>query len=114
MALISWDQAKAELGLSGDDQETLIMQKAEQASAMVLHRIQGYLLREDPAWDASTDPTQDPVFAMVQAAVLAQTVVLYRFRGDDDGRDHDRPEAKYDLDPMVVRILAQIEDPTCA
>jgi len=114
-ALITWDQAKRELGLSGDDQMDLIMAKAETASAMVLNRIAAYVTREAPVWTEATDPAADPVFAQVQAAVLAQTCALYRFRGDDEGRDsRDDFNAKFDLDPMVVRIVAQIEDPTCA
>lgn len=114
MALITWDQAKAELGLSGDEQQALVMAKAEQASALVLRRLAGYVAREDPQWTDATDPTADPVFALVQAAVLAQTATLFRFRGDDEGREKDDPAAKYDVDPIVVRILAQLEDPTCA
>ena len=112
-ALITWDAAKRELGLSGDDQQDLVMSKALHASALVLRRIAGYVLREQPTWDDTTDPATDPVFAMVQAAVLAQTCALYRFRGDDEGRDVN-PGNMYDLDPMVVRIVALIEDPTCA
>ena len=120
MALITWDTARLELGLSGDDQQTIVMQKAEQATAIVLGRIAGYVAREAPAWgDGETMPggspaPADPVFSRVQAAILAQTCALYRFRGDDDGREKPDPILRYDLDPIVVRIVAQIEDPTCA
>jgi len=117
MALITWDMARLELGLSGDDQQDLVMRKAEQATAIVLNRIAGYMARPrvNPlVWDETTDPATDPVFAMVQAAILAQTCALYRFRGDDEGREKPDPILRYDLDPIVVRIVAQIEDPTCA
>lgn len=112
MTLVTWDQCKRELGLSGDDQQALIMAKADQATAIVLNRIAGYIAREDPQWSDVTDPASDPVFSQVQAAILAQVAALYRFRGDDEGRERESTISKYDLDPIVVRIVAQIEDPT--
>ena len=114
MTLVTWDQCKAELGLSGDEQQTVVMQKADHATSIVLNRIQGYIARVQPEWDDQTDPTTDPVLSQVQAAILAQLSALYRFRGDDEGRERESTVSKYDLDPIVVRIVAQIEDPTCA
>lgn len=116
--LVTWDQCKRELGLSGDESQDLVSQKAEQATAIVLRRLASYVSREAPAWgDGATIPDAadpvDPVFVMVQAAVLAQTCALYRFRGDDDGRDKADPASKYDVDPIVVRIVSQLEDPSC-
>jgi ribosomal protein S17E len=113
-ALVTWDRVKRELGLSGDDQQTLVMEKAVEASALVLRRIAGYITRKQPMWDDTTDPAQDQDFALVQAAVLAQTLALYRFRGDDDEGRERAGANMYDLDPVVVRIVSQLEDPTCA
>lgn len=114
MALVSWDQCKRELGLSGDDQKDVVEAKAEHATAIVLNRIAGYMTRVKPEWTVETDPAEDHVFAQVQAAILAQMSALYRFRGDDEGRERESTVSKYDVDPIVVRIVAQIEDPTCA
>lgn len=106
MALITYDQAVQHLQQQGvldvsPASEDLTL-KVEQASAIVLVH-----LKRPAEWDVDSDPTDDPEFAIVQAAVLKVLGNLYRFRGDD-------PQSPSPLSDDVVRMLSMLRDPTLA
>lgn len=106
MALITYAQAVQHLKQSGvldgsptDDDLTL---KIEQASAIVV-----VYLKRPGEWDLDTTPSDDPEFAIVQAAVLKVLGNLYRFRGDD-------AEANAPVSEDIATMLSMLRDPSLA
>ncbi len=106
MALVTFDAALNHLRQQGalstsppDDDLTL---KIEQASALVLVHV-----KRPAEWDIDSDPTQDPEFAIVQAAVFKVLGNLYRFRGDDE-----KPMNPVGED--VIAMLSMLRDPALA
>lgn len=83
MALIAYDVAVRHLlqqgVLDGSPEESDLALKMEQATAIVLIH-----LKRHGEWDANSNPSDDPEFAIVQALVLKVLAWLYRYRGDDD------------------------------
>jgi len=86
MALITYAQAVAHLKQNGvldvgspPDEDPDLVLKMEQASAIVVHRM------ERPGeWDVNTNPAEDEDFARAQSLVLQVLAWLYRYRGDDE------------------------------
>jgi hypothetical protein len=82
MALITYDMAVRHLKqdgvLDGSPDDADLTLKIEEASARVLV----YLQRQGE-WDADTDASDDPEFAIVRGLVLQVLSWLYRYRGDD-------------------------------
>lgn len=76
--------------------------KMEQASALVLIHI-----KRAAEWDVDSDPSDDPEFAVVQAAVLRVLGNLYRFRGDDE-------KSVSPISEDVVSMLSMLRDPSLA
>jgi hypothetical protein len=108
MALITYAQAVSHLkqngvldalGGSPPDEDSDLVLKIEQASAMVL-----IYLKRPGEWDIDAIPADDPEFALVQAAVLKVLGNLYRFRGDDE-----KPVAPVSED--IVAMLSMLRDP---
>ncbi len=73
MSMLALEDAKAHLKITHDDEDGDILEKIDQAEALVL----GYLELDDDEWDASTVP------ADVKAGILRMFSRLYAFRGDD-------------------------------
>lgn len=103
MALVTYAQAVQHLKQTGvlngsptDDDLTL---KLEQASAIVV-----IYLKRPGEWDLDTTPSDDPEFAVVQAAVLKVLGNLYRYRGDEE----DSPAP---VSPDIVAMLSMLRDP---
>lgn len=110
MALISYEVAVRHLRQEGalpiDVSPVVehpdVLLKMEQASALVqIH------LKRPAEWDVESDPTDDPEFAVVQAAVCRVLGNLYRFRGDDE-------KAPNPVDDGVVAMLSMLRDPSMA
>ncbi len=106
MALVSYQAAVDHLKQRGvldgsppDDDLTL---KIEQASALVIVH-----LKRSGEWDVNSDPTDDPEFAIVQAAVFRVLTNLYRFRGDDE-------KSPAPVSDDVVAMLSLLRDPSLA
>ena len=76
----------------------------EQATALVIT----YLKRPDREWTVETDPTDDPEFAIVQAAILEVLSNLFGDRGDRD-KPTDGP-----VTDRVKRMLSMHRDPSMA
>lgn len=106
MALVTYAAAVAHLKqtgvLDGSPEDADLALKIEQASALVLIH-----LKRPAEWDVESDPTDDPEFAVVQAAVFRVLGNLYRFRGDDD-------RAPNPVDDGVISMLTMLRDPTMA
>lgn len=108
MALITYAQAVAHLKQNGvldvgspaEDSDLAV--KIEQASAIVL-----IYLKRPGEWDVDSLPTDDPEFAIVQAAVLKVLGNLYRFRGDDES-------AAAPVSEDIIRMLSILRDPSLA
>ncbi len=109
MALVTYTQAKAHLGI-GDEHESTVRLQLEQATQLVLL----YLGRPEQDWTEDTDPTEDPDFSIVQAAILAQLGDLFRFRGDDDDDPADKVEDANYLSARVRRMLYPLRSPSLA
>lgn len=109
MALVTYAQAVSHLKQNGvldagsplaDDDDLAL--KIEQASAMVL-----IYLKRPGEWDMDAIPSDDPEFALVQAAVLRVLGNLYRFRGDDE-------KSVAPVSDDVMAILSMLRDPASA
>jgi hypothetical protein len=112
MALVTYAQAKAHLRLTDDEAQDDVLLKMEQASAVVLERLERSAA-DSPAWDDSTDPESDDEFARAQAMVLIELAALWRFRGDDDDTPVD-PADLGRLTPRAERIAYRMKGPTLA
>lgn len=103
MAVISYDVAIRHLRqigvLDGSPEDDDVNMKIEQASAIVV-----LYLKRPAEWDIDSLATDDPEFAIVQAAVLKVLGNLYRFRGDDD-------VAPAPISPDVALMLNMLRDP---
>jgi hypothetical protein len=106
MALVTYDQAVAHLKQNGvldvSPADADLALKLEQASALVLLH-----LKRPGEWSEDTLPSDDPEFAIVQAAVLRVLGNLYRFRGDDE-------VSVAPVSADVVSMLSMLRDPACA
>lgn len=106
MALVTYDQAVAHLKQQGvldvSPEDVDLALKLQQASSLVLVH-----LKRPGEWSVDSDPTDDPEFAIVQAAVLKVLGNLYRFRGDDES-------SPAPISDDVVRMLSMLRDPTLA
>lgn len=106
MALITYEQAVAHLKQQGvldvSPADADLTLKVQQASAIVLVH-----LKRPAEWDVDSDPSDDPEFAIVQAAVLKVLGNLYRFRGDDE-------KAAAPVSEDVVAMLSMLRDPSLA
>lgn len=105
-ALITLDQAKLQCRIPPDDDtfDDELDMKRTQASAIVTDYLSEYLADlGSPAWDEDTDPTTEPQFALVQAAILEVVTNLWRHRGDESP---DGP-----LTTRVVNMLRSVKTP---
>ena len=105
MALVSYALAKNHLRLPDDESKATVNLLSEQATQVVLKYI-GRDPADSPAWDDSTDPTEDDEFAIVQGAVLKVLAYLWRWRGDDD----KEPPADGPLTKDVRQMLLLVKD----
>jgi cytidylate kinase len=112
MALVSYKQAKNHLRLPDDESKADVLLKIEQASALVLARLERSA-SDSPAWDEDTDPTTDAEFSQAQAMVLLELTALWRFRGDDDETPVQVQELGR-LSARAERIAARLKGPTLA
>lgn len=101
-ALITLDQASTHLRLAGSEYADDLELKMEQATALVIQ----YLKRPDHTW--TVDTTDDPEFAIVQAAILEVLTNLFFDRGDRD-KPSDGP-----VTDRVKRCLSLMRDPSLA
>lgn len=114
MALVTLDQLKAHLKLSGTDEDDDLELKLAQAEAVVLSYVTQRVSDADDwettvnAWTSSTVPPQ------VQAAILMQTGELYRYRGDDEAADTHQKREPGMLSPYVMALLYRFRDPALA
>jgi len=114
MALVTYEQAKAHLRLTDDEARDDVELKMEQASAIVLERLERDP-SDSPAWDSSPlpDPEGDSEFSRAQAMVLIELSALWRFRGDDEEKAN-APEDLGRLSPRAERIAYRMKGPTLA
>lgn len=112
MALVTYEQAKEHLRLSGDAERADLERKLEQATAMIIL----YIQRPDHGWTTETDPAVDMEFALVQAAICETVGDLYFNRGDqaEDPRALDETIGGAFLPRHVRRMLMPLRSPTCA
>lgn len=107
--LVTIDEAKAHLRLTGSEEDLDLTAKLTVATDLVVahvtQRDDGEWADEVAAWDADTVPTP------VKHAVLVQFAELYRVRGDDDQTVGENDAA---LSPLVRRLLSPYRDPTLA
>jgi hypothetical protein len=115
MAWVTVAQVKIHLKLptvgSPDPQDADLELKRDQSEAIVKR----YISRPDDddwtdeieSWDESTVP------GTIQAAVLLQVGMLWRFRGDDVHGDEPKAEHGF-LAPRVVALLHSYRDPALA
>lgn len=102
-SLISLERAKDHLRVYGDDEDSEIYLKAEEASSIVLDRC------NSTAWWRAITPTWtvDTVPPAVRSAMLLLLTHLYEHRGDDMGEDER-------LWAAVDRLIAMHKDPVVA
>lgn len=105
MALIDLDLAAKHVNVDATIPENAqtLMPKLEHATALVIT----YIKRPDHGWTIATDPSEDPDFAIVQAAILKVLANLYAFRGDEQPRINP-------LDEGVKFMLDLFRKPTLA
>lgn len=113
MSLLSLEMAKGHVRVTDDQALADLQTKLEQAEAIVLD----YIARpSDATWTATVAGwTETTVPLQVQAAILRVCANLYRFRGDDDGKDRDwSAERDGFLSPDVTCLLRRYRDPVLA
>jgi hypothetical protein len=98
MALVSLGQAKDHLRIEHDYSDADIVDKMEQASAIVVDFL---TTQADPTWDELTVPKP------VQTAILWVLAHLWAHRGDEVGKDDE-------LWAALNRLLARFRDPAYA
>lgn len=101
-ALISLDTAKAHLGVTGTDDDALVTNKTDEATAIILD----YLAPRNKAADGS-DWTEATLPKVVQSAIEIMLTHLYEHRGDDMQPD----EAVW---KAIERLLMRSRDPALA
>lgn len=102
MALITLDQAKGQIQITHDQDDTKIAEKLNEASAIVLD----YLKKPGNCWqDNSGRPRSVPY--LIQSAVKLVTAALYE---NADGNEN----APQPLSQAVKDILARHRDPALA
>jgi hypothetical protein len=111
-ALVTYAQAKAHLRLTDDESKTDLLLKMQQATDIVLERIERDAT-DSPVWTEDTDPENDSEFARAQAMVLMELTGLWRFRGDDV-EAANAPEDLGRLSPRAERIAYRQKGPTLA
>jgi len=112
MALITYAQAKAHLRITDDEGKADLLLKMEQATQIVLERIERDA-NDSPAWDEDTDPETDAEFSRAQAMILMELAGLWRYRGDDP-ETANAPEDLGRLSPRAERIAYRTKGPTLA
>ena len=108
--IVTLAQAKKHLRVVSHDDDDDIMDKLDQATALVLD----YVYRDDDDWLATIIAwSPDTAPKSIQAAVLVQCAELYRFRGDDLPKE--TPERQHGfLSPAVAAYLHRFRDPSIA
>lgn len=108
--LVTLDQAKKALGLTGSTEDDLLRMRLAQAQAIVVDHVrQRY---DEDVWTAEVEAwTEETVPPQVQAAICLQCAELYRFRGDDTDGPVREPGQ---LSSSVVACLARLRDPAFA
>lgn len=111
-ALVTYAQVKNHLKLTDDNEKAVLQLLMEQATQLVLLRLERDAA-DSPAWDDATDPTTDAEFSLAQAAILIEVADLWRRRGDDaDTPLEDRDRGR--LSPRAERIASILRGPTVA
>lgn len=115
MSVITLAQAKAHLRidtpsgspLDAADQDLLLKMAAAEDIVLDYLKVPA---SSPPLWDETTVPP------LVQAAVLMQLGILYRFRGDDPGSIEQGPAVDNagSLSPIIEGILRRYRDPALA
>jgi hypothetical protein len=111
MAILTLDQLKAHLKLSGTEDDDDLELKLAQAEAIVLGYVNQRVSDADDwsdtvtAWTSSTAPPE------VKAAILMQAGELYRYRGDDEAADTHQKREHGMLSPYVMALLYRYRDP---
>lgn len=115
MAIVTLDQLKAHLKLSGTEEDDDLDLKLAQAEAVVLGYVNQRVSDADDwsetvtGWTATTAPPE------VKAAILMQAGELYRYRGDDEAADtHQKLREHGMLSPYVMALLYRYRDPALA
>lgn len=107
-SLVTYQQAKDHLRLTDDNAQADVELKMEQATQIVLNRIERDPA-DSPVWVSSPAP-DDTEFALVQAMILLELAELWRFRGDDDDKPND-PRDLGRLSPRAERIAYRLKGP---
>lgn len=115
--LVTLDQFKAELRVSGTYEDDVLQRKLDEAEALCLDYVDQRIGDTADAWSETVQDWRDGATGVnvplqVIAAILDMAVTLYRFRGDDaqlpswweDGR----------MPPSVRMKLDRLRDVTIA
>jgi hypothetical protein len=85
--IVTLDQLKAELRVSGTHEDDVIQRKLDEAEALCLDYVDQRLGDTAEDWadtvEGWRDATVTDIPPQVIAAILEMAVTLYRFRGDD-------------------------------
>lgn len=108
--LVTLDQARKHLRLTGSYEDDDLQMKLTQAQAIVLDHV-NQRRSDGDLWAAEIASwTEETVPRQVQAAILIQLGELYRYRGDDASDDNARRASGF-LVPAVVSLLNRLRDP---
>lgn len=103
--LVTLDQAKKHLRLTGSDDDDDLRLKLLAAQAIIVD----YLTSTDEDWTATIAAwTDETVPEYVRASILLQFGELYRFRGDDIDQPVRDPGT---LSPTIRALLARARTP---
>ena len=111
MALVTLDELKAHLKISGTDDDDDLEAKLAEAEAIVLGYVNQRVSDGDDwsdtvnAWTSETAPRE------VRAAIKMQAGELYRYRGDDEAADTHQKREHGMLSTYVMALLYRYRDP---
>lgn len=108
--LITLEQARKSLRLTGTQDDDDLRLKLAQAQAIVVDYVRQR--HDEDEWTTEIDAwTEEDVPAQVQAAILLQCAELFRFRGDDTDAPAREPGQ---LSSAVRACLDRLRDPAFA
>lgn len=108
--LVTLDQLKAHLKLSGTAEDDDLQMKLEQAQEMVISYV-NQRVSDGDTWSVSVNAwTDETAPKVVLAAILRMAGHLYRFRGDDSAQDQPKMELG-ELPRDVTMLLYRHRDP---
>ena len=111
MALITLDQAKTHLRITGDAHDLDLAQKMAAAEAAILSYI-----NTTEHWRGITTTWTDETTVPpdVQHSILLKLGELERFRGDDLSGESPAIQAPADMSPAITGLLRRWRDPVLA